>query len=49
MTSNLVHDVSGQGWDQVIITVVGGDDSVTAKKGLNMFEINFRQVLVEHW
>ena len=29
---NLVHDVGGQGRDQVIVTVVGGDDAVTAKR-----------------
>ena len=44
---DLVHDIAGQGWNQVIITVVGGDNAVTAKKSLNMLKINFRPVLVE--
>ena len=44
---DLVHDVAGQGWDQVVIVVIRGDDAVTAKKSLYMLEINFRMVLVE--
>ena len=45
---NLVHDVGGQGQDQVIVTVVGGDDAVTAKKSLNVLKIDFGPVLVEN-
>ena len=44
---DLVHDVAGQGRNQIVIAVIGGADTVTAKKSLNMLEINFGPVLVE--
>ena len=33
---DFAHDIGGQGQNQLIITVLGGDDAAMVKKGLNM-------------
>ena len=46
---DFIHDIGRQGRNQVIIAVIGGDDTVTTEQSLNVLKINFGHVLVEHW